>query len=185
MIKPALKTLARWLLGDYTFYQIYRLCPGQLLSDQAIQDGLHFDTVGQQQLEDSGDELIREQGFYLGADCFAFGCFDQQRIVAVCFIWHGERYKTRNFWPLAADEAKLVQIITLPDYRGRRIASRLIGYAAKSVLEQGFSALYARIWHSNLPSIAAFERTGWRKIATVIELFPFKRKRPLRLVKKR
>jgi RimJ/RimL family protein N-acetyltransferase len=51
--------------------------------------------------------------------------------------------------------------------------------------QKGYRRLYARIWHSNHPSIATFEKAGWAYIALVIEVFPLGLKSPWRLVRRR
>lgn len=43
----------------------------------------------------------------------------------------------------------------------------------------------ARIWHSNTPSIRAFTRAGWQRVATVAEVQPAGMRRNLRFTFKR
>lgn len=129
----------------------------------------------------SPDALIREQAGYAGPGSYAYGCFDGERIVGLCFYWFGERYRKRNFWPLADREAKLVQIVSHPEFRGRGVATMLIMHSSQDLIDKGFRRTYARIWHSNTPSIRAFERAGWNRIALVLEINPLRRRRPIRL----
>lgn len=180
----AMKQLLQLLLGDYSFYHIYSRAIANGEAQAPAVEGLRFARVDRAQTVVSPDTLIREQESYFGADTYAYACLEGERIVALCFFWYGDRYRTRNFWPLAEQEAKLVQIVTLPEQRGKGIASALILYACGDMRHQGFLRLYARIWHSNGSSLRAFQRAGWSHIATVIEVFPFRRKRPLRFTRR-
>jgi RimJ/RimL family protein N-acetyltransferase len=74
-----------------------------------------------------------------------------------------------------------VQIVTIPEMRGFGVASHLLAYAARDMFRIGFHCVYARIWHSNTPSLRAFQRAGWGRVATVIEVNPLRRKTPLRI----
>ena len=176
-MKALLKKMLRLLFGDYAPYFIYA-SPAQL---PVSAPSLRVAAVDRDRIAASADALIREQAGYAGEGAHAFACFDGERIVGVCFYWHGARYLTRNFWPLRDGEAKLVQIITLPEMRGRQVAQTLIAASVRELGAQGWQRAYARIWHSNTPSLRAFEKAGWRKIALVLELYPFARKKPLRL----
>lgn len=180
--KKFAKMLARALLGDYAIYRIYSQATQHNAADRSkISPGLRCASIDQQSIEASADPIIRDQAGYAGSGAVAYACFDGERIVGLCFYWFGERYLQRNFWPLADGEAKLVQIITQPDMRGRGIARALIACSAASMQEKNFRRLYARIWHSNTPSLLAFERAGWARIATVIEINPLRRTRSMRI----
>lgn len=178
-MKELAKKLARILLGDYSIYYIYSQSLKDLPSLSPIKAQVFkFGPVDQEAVKSSADPLIQEQAGYHGTGCHAYACFDGERIAGICFYWFGERYRQRNFWPLNDGEAKLVQIITLPEMRGRGIASALIAFASRDMKQKGFSRLYARIWHSNKPSLLAFERAGWARIARVVEMNPLRRKHP-------
>lgn len=182
-MKRFFKPILHFMFGDYAIYRIYT-CAEAAAAPQLspYNASLAVREIGVAELACSTDILMREQTGYLGEDSFGFACFDGERIVGVCIYWFGERYKTkRNFWPLAEHQAKLVQIITLPEMRGRQVASTLIALSNRAMLEKGFDCNFARIWHSNTPSLRAFERAGWRYVATVVEVNPFRLRRPLRL----
>jgi RimJ/RimL family protein N-acetyltransferase len=132
-------------------------------------------------VQDSSDELIRDQTWYHGPDTYAYGCIEKSRIVGVCYVWYGERYRARNYWPLSDDEAKIVQLITIPEMRGRGIGTDLIAYSANDILQKGFRRIYSRVWHSNLPSCRAMRSAGWERIATVVELHPLNHRKAVRM----
>lgn len=176
--------LLRRLFGDYEIYTIYRLDlprPSVLLDSRpsavrlrpldAAEDWSHLEPE------------LASQKTYAGADAVGLGAELAGRLVAGCWFWYGERYRTaRNFWPLRSGEAKLVQITTSESCRGRGIGLTLMRYAAERMAERGFTRLYARIWHSNRPSLALFQRAGWRKVANVLVLQPLGRGRGRRIV---
>jgi len=167
------KWLAHRLLGDYSIYVIFtESCGREHSAGLPAEPLLAFGPVTEVAIRGSSDSLIREQADYCGDDSSAFACLDGDRIVGICFYWYAERYRKRNFWPLRDRQAKLVQILTLPEMRGRGIASRLIKCSSQEMGKRGFSRLYARIWHSNAASVAAFERAGWTRVALVIEISP-------------
>ena len=174
-----IKRLARAIFRDYSFYQIYRHeCTGEI---PAPDTQLRFEPIGQNAIIDSEDEIIAQQAWYHGDYSRAYACMKDARIVALCFFWYGERYSTRNFWPLSEGEAKLVQIIVLPEMRGQGVASNLIKFSTQDMYQQGFKHLYARIWWSNTPSLHAFERARWRRVAAIVEVCLFFRKESFRL----
>ncbi len=181
-MKEWVKKLVRVLLGDYAIYYIFsRSKEEEPLSCQVAPVGCRVESIDEVALNSSPEFLIEKQLEYAGTESHIYGCFENGRIVAVCFYWFGERYKKRGFWPLASEEAKLVQIISLPSVRGRGVATMLIGSSSQDMIQKGFSRLYARIWHSNTPSLRAFERAGWVRVALVVEINPLRRNRPFRI----
>ncbi|QID16184.1 GNAT family N-acetyltransferase [Nitrogeniibacter mangrovi] len=176
--KELLKAGARLLLGEYAAYYIYR-SPDRAHDALATTDDVRL--LERSAVESCDDEVIRAQLPYLGDQALAYGGFADDRLAGICIYWYGDRYRTRNFWPLDTGEAKLVQIITTPAARGRGVATTLIAASHAQLLSKGFHQAYARVWHSNTPSLRAFERAGWTRIALVVEINPLRRKRPLRL----
>jgi RimJ/RimL family protein N-acetyltransferase len=179
------KQLASLLLGEYSAYCIYSFESGAVavapIKAVGTDSSLQIRPVDEATISASPERVINEQVGYAGTGAIAYACFDGDRVVAICFYWFGDRYASRNFWPLAEREAKLVQIVALPEVRGRGIATRLISESARDMLSKGFGCLYARVWHSNTPSRRAFIRAGWARIALVLEINPFRRLRPTRI----
>ncbi|SEK30576.1 GNAT family N-acetyltransferase [Nitrosovibrio tenuis] len=174
-----IKRLAQAIFQDYSFYHIYgQEYTGEI---QALDMGLRLEPIGQKVIVNSEDEIIAQQAWYHGDCSRAYACMEGSRVIALCFFWYGERYSARNFWPLSEGEAKLVQIVVLPEMRGRGIASSLIKFATLDMYQRGFKCLYARIWWSNKPSLRAFERAEWKRVATVIEMHLIYRKESFRL----
>ena len=173
------KRIARALCGDYGIYYVYRTTRAmQSAAPAGIAPVPAADTAD---IVAATDALIAAQAGYAGEGSRAFALREQGGLQAVCFYWFGERYRPRGFWPLQAGEAKLVQIVTAPAARGRGLATALIAGSAAAMHAEGWSALYARVWHSNEPSRRAFERAGWQRVALVVEINPLRRARPWRI----
>ncbi|WP_182915777.1 GNAT family N-acetyltransferase [Massilia cavernae] len=167
------KKVLHLLFREYSIYDIYACGTAAEVPPRSERSAaFSVREVGVAELAASSDAQIAEQSGYLGEEARAFACFDGSRIVGVCFYWYGGRYLKRNFWPLEARQAKLVHIMTLPEMRGREVATTLVAESGKAMGAHGFERNYARIWHSNTPSIRAFTRAGWQRVATVIELEP-------------
>jgi GNAT superfamily N-acetyltransferase len=175
----SLKSFAQWVVGDYDVFRIYA-------TDHAVPANgsptstLHFEEVSATSIAANTNDLVRAQRSYAGAESMSFACLVEGRIVGLCFYWYGERYRNRNYWPLTGGQAKLVQIVTVPDMRGRGVARGLISYSTARMLELGFTRLLARVWLTNAPSRAAFVAAGWRQIAIVVRINPLRRANPMR-----
>jgi RimJ/RimL family protein N-acetyltransferase len=160
-VRNCLKRLAHLFLTGYEAYFIYG-SRGFRASPPVAP--YVFAEVGDATLETAAGE-IRASRIYAGEGAQGFGLFDGGRPVCVAWFWYGDRYRTRNFWPLAPDEAKLVHIVSSPDMRGRGLAPMLLELCVDAMANKGFHRLYARIWFSNTPSVRAFRKAGWRRVA--------------------
>jgi GNAT superfamily N-acetyltransferase len=179
MLLNFIKRLSRFFLRDYSIYRIYgHECAGKTNSADI---GFVLEPVEEIAIVESEDEMIAQQAWYCGEYSQAYACKTGSRIVGLCFFWYGKRYSTRNFWPLKEDEAKLVQLVVLPSMRGQGIARQLIEFGTEDMSRLGFRYAYARIWWSNGPSLRAFQRAGWRHVATIIDILLPYRMKPFRL----
>lgn len=176
-----LKRLARALFGDYGIYRVYVCEPPWLSANDA--PSFEVGPLMPEELAQAGEELS-ELDWYFGPECRAFACRDGGALIAVAFFWYGERYRQRNFWPLQTGEAKLVQLLTIRAARGRGAATVLVREATRAMFAQGFSRVFARVWHSNLASVLAFERAGFRRCADVVEVFPLQSARSRQWVRR-
>jgi len=182
LAKELAKKIARTTLGEYSAYYIYASPDKRESTPQSgSRSNRSVRLADQSAVESSSEPLIRDQLHYLGSEALAYACYVDGRIAGLCIYWFGERYRKRNFWPLSDREAKLVQIVTVPWLRGGGIATELIGLSCLDMLENGFDRTYARIWHSNTPSLRAFQRAGWSRRALVLELNPLRLRRPIRI----
>jgi hypothetical protein len=73
-------------------------------------------------------------------------------------------------WLLSPGEAALSHLVTARPYRSLGIATKLIAFAARQMGEAGYARLYAWIWHSNIPSVRAFQKAAWKDVALTVSL---------------
>jgi ribosomal protein S18 acetylase RimI-like enzyme len=174
-LKAVLKQIARVLVGEYSIFKIYGFdgSPAPLSTSTDLMLAKLQDT---DELAQSDSPELRELTDYGGEGAHGFGAWVDGHLAAACWFWVGERYKNHQVWPLADKEAKLVRIATCERFRGRGIASALIGFGVRQMRQGGYRRFYAKIWHSNQPSIAAFSKAGWRHVSTVCNVAPFGKK---------
>jgi len=192
LIKAAvasLKKLFKLCFGGYGIYDIYH-CSHIENSDNrqynTNADTILFCSIAKDDVINSNNKQINEAVWYFGHDAHCYACLVNGVIVSICCYWSGTRYRlTRNFWPLKQHEAKLVHIITISEMRGKKLAQQLIKFSSEAMLKKGFTTLYARIWHSNVPSRRAFENCNWKYLCTKVEIFPLSGKLPIRFQFKR
>lgn len=182
LIKMA-KSTAMVLLGNYSIYIIYSKDSDSEIIPSQDTTGLKLTLkpIDRAAIINSPNRLIQEQAGYAGNGSCTYACISEKQIVGICAYWFGNRYKKRNFWPLKQKEAKLVQIITLPEMRGIGIAPNLIFYSSQDMVRKGFTQLYARIWFSHGSSLRAFQKAGWKKTAILAEINPLRTKKPIRI----
>lgn len=61
-------------------------------------------------------------------------------------------------------EAEIYRIATLPNYRRRKIAYRLMDYTVKSERKNGLESLFLEVRKSNLPAQALYRSYGFKEI---------------------
>jgi len=177
-----LKKLLLCMTGGYEVYRIFAHGVPTRAAAEAPADAGEIRLVDHADLERSGDPLMRAQAWYAGDEACVFAYFERDRIVGVCAYWFGARYRSRDFWPLGAAEANLMQVVTLDECRGRGIARRLIERSTADMVARGHVRLFARIWLTNTASIRAFGMAGWNQVGIVLRCNPLRRSRPMRLV---
>jgi len=169
MVKQLFKNILATLVRDYAIYKIYSLPLTCEANEPASVDGFEFAEIEtEDQISSQSPELNSTRG-YFGKQSHGFGVFSDDELAAAIWFWYGARYQSRNFWPLNPGEAKLVQVTTGASFQKRGLGAALMNYAIPRMKALGFTTLYARIWHSNIPSIKLFEKTGWQKSAFVFE----------------
>ena len=114
--------------------------------------------------------MIRESHFYAGEDASGFALRRGGRIVCLQWFWHGERAKRSAFWALGARDAVSMHLVTVPDERARGHATLLKRLTAPRLRDEGFDALYSRIWWTNVPSLRVSEKAGWQCVGTTLDI---------------
>jgi GNAT superfamily N-acetyltransferase len=183
-VRRALRAFAHLAFGDYGLYRIYSFA----LAHAAEPPSMSWMMAPVRDAEDfarSDDPSLRALATYSGAEAYAFGAWINGRLAAGCWLWAGDTYRRRNFWPLSPGDAKLIQVTTAEVFRGRGVAPALISFAAAQMKARGYTRLFARVWYSHAASRATFRKAGWTEEAFVAELFPFRFSRRIRWVWRR
>jgi ribosomal protein S18 acetylase RimI-like enzyme len=176
MVREIVKKAFR-VVVPYDLYWIYRAAEN--LPQIPTPPGVAITPVDTEQVKASPHAAINGLVGYGGPESAGFGAWADGKLVAVCWFWWGDRYRTRgNLWPIGSNASKLVQITTDPDFRGRGIAPALITAGVHAIRERGFTEVYARIWHSNRASLHAFQKGGWLRLAFAARIWgvPFRAK---------
>ena len=176
MFRKVVKKAVR-VVAPYDLYWIYTAA--ETLPRVPVPPGVSITQIDAVQVKASPHAAINGLSEYDGAESAGFGAWTNGNLVAVCWFWWGNRYRTRgNLWPIGSNAAKLVQITTDPDFRGRGIAPALITAGVQAIRQRGFAEVYARIWHSNRASLQAFQKGGWQRLAFAARIWgiPFRSK---------
>jgi L-amino acid N-acyltransferase YncA len=188
VLRGALKRIARLVAGDYGIYRIFALDLQPSLTDprdDLARAGFTVTPVAAEEVAGARADVIRQSAWYGGPGSQAFAILRDGEIVALEWYWFGEHRQDDAFWPLGEAEAESAYIATVPELRGQGLAQRVKEYSAIEMRERGFRRAYGKIWHSNHASIRANQKSGFREIALVVDLFPFRGSRRLRWVRRR
>ena len=183
-----LKKVARTLAGDYGIYRVFALDLDPALTDPRdglARDGFKLSPVACEDVAEAKSDVIRESARYGGPGSQAFAVLRDGEIVALEWYWFGESRQNGAFWPLGDGEAESAYIVTVPELRGQGLAHRVKQYSAIEMRERGFRRAFGKIWHSHRASIRANEKSGFREIAFVVDLYPFGGRRRVRWVRRR
>ena len=184
---PILRKCIHFVLGEYQIFRIFR-CDLNTAAKPDLSgyrdEGYQFREVSIEDLAGSSDDGMRARARYAGEDALAFGVFRGGELLCLQWYWFRERYKTRNFWPLQPDQAKSIDLYTLPAYRGTGLATALKLYSAAQMKEKGFNQVFSRIWYNHVSSRRVSEKAGWHNIAIVVEVFPLGLGRKIRWVRR-
>lgn len=96
---------------------------------------------------------------------------DDKELCSLGVIW-GKEYKEnfRNYIPLKTSEAKIIDVITHSEFRGKGYIAKLFQEVEKEMRNRKINTLVARIWHSNESSKRAFEKSKWSFVGFKVEL---------------
>jgi ribosomal protein S18 acetylase RimI-like enzyme len=174
-------TLLSLALGDYGIYQVFVDGPGAALAAGDVAPSIAAIT-DPQILAHASDREIASLAAYARDGTHGFGAWLEGELAACCWYAEAGADSQRSTWPIEPGEAKLLQITTASRFRGKGLARALVAQSAALMRRRGFGPLYARVWHSNAPSLAAFRAAGWVRRALVVELTPLGIGAPRRLV---
>ncbi len=185
--RRALAVLRRLGFG-YSCFRVFTLPLHEATATgaKALPDGYRFAELSASDLASCPFAELRECEWYGGTGSHLFGILrgDGVLVCAQC-LWFGERYRQRAFWPLAADDAASVHLITAVPERGKDLATRLKQHSAERLRAMGFARLYSRIWWTNTASLRVSAKAGWSQVGVVLEIQTPWRHDPLRRVFRR
>ena len=84
---------------------------------------------------------------------------------AMCYTAKdGDRVIAYVLGRVIAPEGEIYRIATLPEYRGRGIAYRLLDYAYKTERGRGLEVLFLEVRSKNIPAISLYREYGFTKM---------------------
>jgi ribosomal protein S18 acetylase RimI-like enzyme len=186
--RGALKRIARVIAGRYGIYRVFTVDLWAALRDPRdglARAGFTAAAVTAEDVAGAKAEVIRDSVRFCGPGSQAFAILRDGEIVALVWYWFGEHRQHSAFWPLGEREAESAYVATVPELRGQGLAQRVKEYSAIEMRERGFRKAYSKVWHSHHASIRANQKSGFREIALVVDLYPFGAGRRLRWVRRR
>lgn len=73
---------------------------------------------------------------------------------------------------VVADEAELLKICMLSEYRKQGIAEKMLGKLLEKMREKGAAACFLEVRSKNAPALALYEKLGFEKIALRRNYYP-------------
>ncbi len=178
-MRRLLKAIGKLVFGRYRLARIYGL---ELRSFHfAPYPEYDLRRITRSDVERCSDPKLNERGSYGGENAYGFGLWYQGELASTCWFWNHYRFQDPKLWEIRPHEAIMVDLMTADAYRGHGLAPILTEFAADQLKRDGFERLVSWVWHSNYPSIRAFEKAGWSYIAFVANLPIFHSKRSIRL----
>ncbi len=175
------KGIIRTLGVEYCCFRVFTLDLASQPEPAPLPPGYRCAEVSADEVRRASEPMIQGEAWYGSDDSLGFGVYSGSELVALQWVWFGEGYRRRrNFWPLEPNEAKSVELVTVPGHRGLGLATCLKQFSARQLAAKGFVRLYSRIWWNNWPSIRVSQKAGWKAVALVVELTTPLRSRPFR-----
>jgi len=125
-------------------------------------------------------EPLQARASYAGPGAVALGIWCDGKLAAVSWAWSHSRYEG-PIWSIGPGEAFVMDLFTLPEFRGRGLGTRLMRAIARHLWELRYERAFCTVWWTHKTSVFMTERAGWRKEAVVFRIFPFGLRWPLRL----
>jgi ribosomal protein S18 acetylase RimI-like enzyme len=162
--------LKRALHGVFKEYALYRVCTIDTRDGVEPRPGdFTFGLVRDStELQNSPYPEIKRYANAVVANNHLLGAWRTGQLVGLCCC--SARTKQGDPWTLRPGEAALSHIVTAMPYRSLGIATKLITFAVRHMGEAGYVRLYAWIWHSNIPSVRAFQKAGWKDVTLSVAL---------------
>ena len=99
-----------------------------------------------------------------------FDAIAEDRVASSCHVWTSFPHPDSDIARLSDGQYMLGALHTDESFRGRGYASELVRRVTQIMRERGSTAGIAVVWHSNLPSVSTFIRSGWQPASHVLVL---------------
>jgi RimJ/RimL family protein N-acetyltransferase len=109
-----------------------------------------------------GDHLLGSNDFFL-----AFG--DGQPAYIHWVLAAGEQSR---FLQLGANCAEISYMLTVPEYRGKRLCSQVMSYTVEVLRNEGVKKVFCVIHEQNIASLKAAERAGFKFFGKIKSIGP-------------
>lgn len=173
VLREGLKRFARLAFGDYRLNRIYT----REVSDRPDADARSFPVerlASAAQMREAPDARIRQHSWYLEGEARGYGIRADGALACTAVFWGRERFRDEGIWTLGEGEMILVDIVTAESSRGKGLAPAILQFAETDLARDGIRRLVSWVWHTNVPSIRMFEKSGWRYVAFAVEVvFPW------------
>lgn len=180
--------LLRRMGFDYSCFRVFSLLVDGVATEkgETLPDGYRFAELSVSDLTECPFPELRDCDEYAGSGSYIFGIFrDDGALVCVQCIWFGQRYRRVRFWPIEAQAAVSMHLVTVASEQSKGLGTKLKRYSAEQMRQKGFTRLYSRIWWTNVASVRVSEKAGWSHVGTTLELLVPGFRRPLRIAVRR
>jgi RimJ/RimL family protein N-acetyltransferase len=165
-VKRALRWIAHRLFADYSAYRIY--CAPEGGEEQPrLPRGVEFSRLDEQLLrvaKEHSSPAVRRTARHGDGQALGFALTRAGALLSLVFYAGRDAYYGDSVWTLEDEDAALLEILTVEEFRGEGLAPLLIRLSSHAMRDAGKKRLICWIWWSHLSSQRAFEKAGWRRI---------------------
>lgn len=183
-ITPLVKKAARAVFGEYSCYRVFRCDLDEKLSEaQKNTRESNLKIISDDALANAlPGSAFKHTRWYGGEESIGYGLLDGGKLVGIQWYAYGNRYAKRRSWPLRDGEIKSVHIEVEPACSGRGLGTLLKRHSLSDLRRRGYVSVVSRVWHNNEPAIKMNKALGATQIGWFVEINPFRRARPFRLL---
>lgn len=75
-----------------------------------------------------------------------------------------------RFLKIGSNSAEINYVLTLPEFRGRRISTAAFNYTMQTLRQIGIKNIFAVVHNNNIASIKSFERAGFSQAGSIVSI---------------
>lgn len=95
----------------------------------------------------------------------------QEQLFMCIGVWQEERLLGELLLTAYGAEGRIEMMYTRPEYRRRGVATSLLSYAGKVLLQNGIRSMNAEVWRRNVSAMELFGRVGFDSVTATV-LYP-------------